>query len=381
MTLFDVYPLYDLELVKAQGSYLWDKTGRQYLDLYGGHAVISIGHTHPHYVERITGQLGRLAFYSNSVQNPLQEQLAQQLGRLSGHDDFALFLINSGAEANENALKLASFHNGRTKVIAFKRGFHGRTSGVVAITDNPAICAPINFQHHVEFLPYNDVDALRQAMDDQVCAVIIEGIQGLGGIHVGTDEFWQAARQLCDQHGAALISDSVQCGYARSGKFFSHQFSGVVPDLITTAKGMGNGYPVGSVLVHPKFKAKYGLLGTTFGGNHLACAAALAVLEVIEQENLLAHAETLGNYLLAQLAQIEGVREVRGRGLMIGIELEAEAKTVRDTLLFQHGVFVGSSADKHTIRLLPALNLPRAAADEFLEKFAQVMGEVPVPAH
>lgn len=378
MKLFDVYPLFDLELVRAQGSYVWDKAGRRYLDLYGGHAVISIGHTHPHYVQKITEQLGRLAFYSNSILNPLQDELAEKLGRLSGHNDFSLFLINSGAEANENALKLASFHNRRTKVIAFKRGFHGRTAGTVAITDNPSLCAPINSQQHVQFLPYNDVAALEQAMSEEVCAVIIEGIQGLGGIYVGTDEFWQAARQLCDRFGAVLISDSVQCGYARSGKFFSHQFSGVEPDLITTAKGMGNGFPIGSVLIHPKFQAKYGLLGTTFGGNHLACAAAIAVLDVIEQENLLVHAELLGNYLMAKLRQIEGVREVRGRGLMIGIELESEAKPVRDALLFQHGVFVGSSSDKNTIRLLPALNLPCEAAQEFLEKFALVMSEVAV---
>jgi len=378
MKLFDVYPLFDLELVRAQGSYVWDKAGRRYLDLYGGHAVISIGHTHPHYVQKITEQLGRLAFYSNSILNPLQDELAEKLGRLSGHNDFSLFLINSGAEANENALKLASFHNRCTKVIAFKRGFHGRTAGTVAITDNPSLCAPINSQQHVQFLPYNDVAALEQAMSEEVCAVIIEGIQGLGGIYVGTDEFWQAARQLCDRFGAVLISDSVQCGYARSGKFFSHQFSGVEPDLITTAKGMGNGFPIGSVLIHPKFQAKHGLLGTTFGGNHLACAAAIAVLDVIEQENLLVHAELLGNYLMAKLRQIEGVREVRGRGLMIGIELESEAKPVRDALLFQHGVFVGSSSDKNTIRLLPALNLPCEAAQEFLEKFALVMSEVAV---
>ncbi len=378
MKLFDVYPLFDLELVRAQGSYVWDKAGRRYLDLYGGHAVISIGHTHPHYVQKITEQLGRLAFYSNSILNPLQDELAEKLGRLSGNNDFSLFLINSGAEANENALKLASFHNRRTKVIAFKRGFHGRTAGAVAITDNPSLCAPINSQQHVQFLPYNDVAALEQAMSEEVCAVIIEGIQGLGGIYVGTDEFWQAARQLCDRFGAVLISDSVQCGYARSGKFFSHQFSGVEPDLITTAKGMGNGFPIGSVLIHPKFQAKYGLLGTTFGGNHLACAAAIAVLDVIEQESLLVHAELLGNYLMAKLRQIEGVCEVRGRGLMIGIELESEAKPVRDALLFQHGVFVGSSSDKNTIRLLPALNLPCEAAQEFLEKFALVMSEVAV---
>ncbi len=378
MKLFDVYPLFDLELTRAQGSYVWDKAGRRYLDLYGGHAVISIGHTHPHYVQKITEQLGRLAFYSNSILNPLQDELAEKLGRLSGHEDFALFLINSGAEANENALKLASFHNRRTKVIAFKRGFHGRTAGAVAITDNPSLCAPINSQQHVQFLPYNDIAALEQAMSEEVCAVVIEGIQGLGGIYVGTDEFWRSARQLCDRFGAILISDSVQCGYARSGKFFSHQFSGVEPDLITTAKGMGNGFPIGSVLIHPKFQAKYGLLGTTFGGNHLACAAAIAVLDVIEQENLLVHAELLGNYLMAELRQIEGVREVRGRGLMIGVELEAEAKPIRDALLFQHGVFVGSSSDKNTIRLLPALNLPREAAQEFLEKFALVMSEVAV---
>ncbi|MCU0448946.1 MAG: aminotransferase class III-fold pyridoxal phosphate-dependent enzyme, partial [Bernardetiaceae bacterium] len=362
--------------VRAVGSHLWDKHGQQYLDLYGGHAVISIGHTHPHYVRRITEQLQKIGFYSNSILNPLQDELAEKLGQLSGHPDFSLFLINSGAEANENALKLASFHTGRTKVLAFKRGFHGRTAGAVAVTDNPAIAAPINSRAHVQFLPYNDQAALEAAFDDTVAAVIIEGIQGLGGIYVGTDDFWQTARRLCDQHGAVLISDSVQCGYARSGRFFSHHFSGVEPDLITTAKGMGNGFPVASVLIHPKFKAKPGLLGTTFGGSHLACAAALAVLEVIEQEQLITHAEQLGRHLMGQLRGIEGVREVRGRGLMIGIELELEAKLVRDALLFQHHIFTGSSSDKHTLRLLPALNLGWAEAEQFLDRFQLVMSQV-----
>ncbi|MCS7018635.1 MAG: aminotransferase class III-fold pyridoxal phosphate-dependent enzyme [Cytophagales bacterium] len=373
MHLFEVYPLYKIAPVRASGSYLWDEAGNQYLDLYGGHAVISIGHTHPHYVKRISEQLSRIGFYSNSVINPVQEALAQKLGEMCGHPNFSLFMCNSGAEANENALKLASFYNGRTKIVVLKGSFHGRTSGVVAATDNPAIVAPINFNQHVVFVPHNDIAALEAAVDDQTCAVMIEGIQGVGGVHVASDAFWQAARRLCNQHNAVLISDSVQCGYGRSGKFFSHQFSGVEPDLIAVAKGMGNGFPVAGLLIHPKFKPKHGMLGTTFGGNHLACAAALAVLEVMEAENLIDNAAQMGNYLKNALSQIPGVATVRGRGLMLGLVLEIPCNPIRDELLYEHRIFTGSSSDKFTMRLLPALNLTKQDADLFLEKFSLVM--------
>ncbi|MFN8357142.1 MAG: aminotransferase class III-fold pyridoxal phosphate-dependent enzyme [Spirosomataceae bacterium] len=372
MNLFNVYPLYDIEPVRAQGSVLWDKNGEQYLDLYGGHAVISIGHSHPYYVAKLTEQLQHIGFYSNSVKISLQEELAQKLGELSGYPDYSLFLCNSGAEANENALKLASFYNGRKKVIAFKKAFHGRTAGAVAVTDNPAIVAPINYNEHVSFLPLNDVAALEAAMNDEICAVIVEGIQGVGGINVASEAFLQAARRLCDQHGACLILDSVQCGYGRSGKFFSHQYANVHPDLMTTAKGMGNGFPIGGVLIAPKFQAKFGLLGTTFGGNHLACAAAVAVVDVIKQENLIENALQVGNYLMDNLKGMEGIKELRGRGLMIGIEFEQPVDYIRDTLLFKHHIFCGY-AGKHTLRLLPSLALKQAEADIFLEALQEVI--------
>jgi acetylornithine/N-succinyldiaminopimelate aminotransferase len=372
MQLFNVYPLYDIEPVKAQGSRLWDSTGKSYLDMYGGHAVISIGHGHPHYVAALQDQLQRIAFYSNSVKISIQERLAEKLGQLSGHEDYALFLTNSGAESNENALKLASFYNGRTEVIAFQKGFHGRTSGAVAATDNPSIVAPINATGHVKFLPYNDREALRQAVTDRTCAVILEGIQGVGGIHVATDEFLKTAREVCDQTGAVLILDSVQCGYGRSGQFFSHQYAGITADLMTTAKGMGNGFPIGGVLIAPKFQPKHGMLGTTFGGNHLACAAALAVLEVMEQEQLVQNAAQMGDYLLSELAGIGGIKQVRGRGLMIGIETEAPIDAIRQSLLFDHGIFTGV-AGKHTLRLLPSLAIDTAICDEFLTAFRKVM--------
>lgn len=368
---FPVYPLYDIEPVRALGSTLWDRNGTEYLDLYGGHAVISIGHSHPHYVGRLTEQLNRIGFYSNSVRIPIQEELAEHLGRLSGYPDYALFLCNSGAEANENALKLASFHTGRKRVIACTKAFHGRTAGAVAVTDNPAIVAPINSTDHVTWVPFNDADALRAAMSEEIAAVIIEGIQGVGGIHVASPEFLQTARQLCDQLGTCLILDSVQCGYGRSGKFFSHQFTGIDPDLMTTAKGMGNGFPIGGVLIAPKFKAAFGLLGTTFGGNHLACAAGVAVLEVIENENLIANAAIQGEYLMRAVRGFSGVREVRGRGLMIGIELEQPVDKIRDALLFEHRIFCGY-AGKHTLRLLPSLALQRAEADRFLESLEAI---------
>jgi acetylornithine/N-succinyldiaminopimelate aminotransferase len=377
MNLFDVYPLYNIEPVRALGSYLWDKQGNQYLDLYGGHAVISVGHSHPYYVSKLTEQLNQIGFYSNSVRIPQQEELARKLGELSGYEDYRLFLCNSGAEANENALKLASFHNGRKKVIAFTKAFHGRTAGAVAVTDNPSIVAPVNGTDHVQFLPFNEVAALEAGINEEVCAVIIEGIQGVGGIQIASEAFLQAARRLCDQHGAVLILDSVQCGYGRTGKFFSHQFAGIHPDLITTAKGMGNGFPIGGVLIHPKFQAKHGLLGTTFGGNHLACAAGIAVLDIIKDENLIDNAANLGNYLMKELKAIPGIKEVRGRGLMIGIEFEQPAEEIRKKLLFEHRMFTGASG-KHTIRLLPSLAVSKQELDAFLEAFEKVLGSVKV---
>lgn len=364
--LFNVYPLYDIEPVKAQGSYLWDTHGTRYLDLYGGHAVISVGHTHPRYVQALTDQLNKISFYSNSVKIPLQQELADKLGALSDHPDYALFLCNSGAEANENALKLASFHNGRKKVVAFAKSFHGRTAGAVAATDNPAIVAPINYNQHVTFLPYNDVEAAQTGITTDTCAVIIEGIQGVGGIQVATDEFLQALRQRCDETGTVLILDGVQCGYGRSGKFFSHQFSGIDADIISMAKGMGNGFPIGGILISPKFKASYGLLGTTFGGNHLACTAAIAVLDIMKDEGLMENATKMGNYLMDGIRQIGGYKELRGRGLMIGIEYDYPVDALRKTLLFEHKQFTGV-AGKTVIRLLPSLAIGVDEADQFLE--------------
>lgn len=369
---FPVYPLYPVTPVRALGSEIWDENGTRYLDMYGGHAVISIGHSHPVYVRRLTEQLGQIGFYSNSVQIPIQEQLAERLGRLSGYPDYRLFLVNSGAEANENALKLASFHTGRKKVVACRGAFHGRTAGAVAVTDNPALVAPINPTDHVAFVPHNDVSALEAAVTGETAAVIVEGIQGVGGIQVTSEAFLQAARRLCDAHGACLILDSVQCGYGRSGKFFSHQYYDVRPDLITVAKGMGNGFPVGGVLISPRFEASFGLLGTTFGGNHLACAAALAVLEVMEEEHLMDNATRVGDYLQAGLAGLPGICEVRGRGLMIGIEFEEPVAAIRDTLLYEHHIFTGY-AGKHTLRLLPSLALTPAEAGAFLTALGQVL--------
>lgn len=368
--LFNVYPLYDIEPVRAEGSYLWDVDGTRYLDLYGGHAVISVGHTHPRYVQALTDQLHKISFYSNSVRIPQQQELADKLTALSGHDEYALFLCNSGAEANENALKLASFHNGRTRVVAFTKSFHGRTAGAVAATDNAAIVAPINYNKHVQFAPYNDVDAARAAITDETCAVIVEGIQGVGGIHVATDEFLRALRQRCNETGAILILDGVQCGYGRSGKFFSHQFSGIDADIISMAKGMGNGFPIGGILISPKFKASYGLLGTTFGGNHLACTAAVAVLDIMKEEGLMDNATRIGDYLMDGIRQIGGYKDLRGRGLMIGIEYEFPVDELRKTLLFKHRQFTGV-AGKNTIRLLPSLALGTDEADQFLEALSE----------
>ena len=375
MNLFDVYPLNDIEITKALGSNVWDANNQQYLDLYGGHAVISIGHTHPHYVKRLTDQLHKIGFYSNSVKIPLQVQLAEKLGQVSGKKDFQLFLCNSGAEANENALKLASFYNGRKKVIAFHGAFHGRTSLAVAVTDNPKIVAPVNENANVIFLPLNNEVALEEtfkAQGDEIAAVIIEGIQGVGGIKEASKSFLQKIRSLCDAYNIVYIADSVQCGYGRTGMFYAHDYAGVDADVYTMAKGMGNGFPVAGISIAPKFKPWHGELGTTFGGNHLACSAALAVLEVMEQDNLMQNAEEVGRYLIEELKKFEQVIEVRGRGLMIGIELPAELAHVKKELLFTHHIFTGE-AKPNVIRLLPALNLSKAHADEFLEAFRKLV--------
>ena len=368
MKLFDVYPLNNIEIVKAQNSTVWDADGNKYLDLYGGHAVISIGHTHPHYVRRLTEQLNKVGFYSNSVIISQQLELAEKLGNLSAKPDFQLFLCNSGAEANENALKLASFYNKRKKIIAFKGAFHGRTSLAVSATDNPKIIAPVNETENVTFLPLNDEEALEGAFKsfgNEISSVIIEGIQGVGGIREASKSFLQKIRSLCDQYDAVYIADSVQCGYGRTGQFYSHDYAGVEADIYSMAKGMGNGFPIGGISISPKFKPWYGELGTTFGGNHLACAAALAVLEVMEQDNLMKNAEEIGNYLIKELSQIQQITEIRGRGLMIGIELSEQYANVKKDLLFKHRIFTGE-AKPNVIRLLPALNITKEHADQFL---------------
>jgi acetylornithine/N-succinyldiaminopimelate aminotransferase len=367
MKLFDVYPLNDICIEKAAGSYVWDDKGEKYLDLYGGHAVISIGHTHSHYVQRIEEQLHKVGFYSNSIKIPLQVELAEKLGRISGKEDYQLFLCNSGAEANENALKLASFYNGRKKIIAFKKAFHGRTSLAVAATDNPNIVAPVNETGNVIFLPFNDEAVLESAFkQNDISSVIIEGIQGVGGIIEASVSFLQRIRSLCDQYNAVFIADSVQCGYGRTGKFYSHDFAGVNADIYTMAKGMGNGFPIGAISIAPKIQARHFMLGTTFGGNHLACAAALAVLEVIEEEDLLNNAKSVGGYLIEELKKLPNIREVRGRGLMIGIDLPEELNMVKRNLLFKHKIFTGE-AKPNVIRLLPALNITKTEADIFLQ--------------
>ncbi len=369
MNLFDVYPLNDITIEKAQGSHVWDDKGQQYLDLYGGHAVISIGHTHPHYVKRIIDQLNKVGFYSNSIKIPLQAELAEKLGKISGRPDYQLFLCNSGAEANENALKLASFYNGRKKVIAFRKAFHGRTSLAVAATDNPAIVAPVNQTSNISFLPFNDTATLKKAFEqsgNEISSVIIEGIQGVGGINVASEEFLQTIRQLCDQYNALFIADSVQCGYGRSGKFFSQDYAGVDADIYTMAKGMGNGFPVAGIIISPKIKPKHGMLGTTFGGNHLACAAALAVVEVIEAENLLNNAVVVGEYLMNELKNIPQLENIRGRGLMIGFDVPETLKDLRKNLLWKHKIFTGE-AKPNVIRLLPSLALRIEEAQRFVE--------------
>lgn len=373
MKLFDVYPLFDVNIVKGKGCHVWDDKGQEYLDLYGGHAVISIGHAHPHYVEAISKQVATLGFYSNSVINKLQQELADRLGAMCGYDDYQLFLINSGAEANENALKLASFHNGRTRIVSFERAFHGRTSLAVEATNNPKIIAPINDNGHVTYLPLNDVEAMKAELaKGDVCAVIIEGIQGVGGIKLPTTDFLKALRQACDETGTVLILDEIQSGYGRSGKFFAHQYSDIRPDMITMAKGIGNGFPMAGVLISPKFKPVYGQLGTTFGGNHLACAAAIAVLDVMKDENLIENAAKVGAYLLEELKKFDGIKEVRGRGLMIGLEFDYPIKEIRQRLLFEQKVFTGASGT-NVLRLLPPLCLTMADADEFLQRLRNVL--------
>jgi len=369
MKLFDVYPINDITITRAKGSYVWDDKGQQYLDMYGGHAVISIGHTHPRYVQRLTEQLNNVGFYSNSIRIPLQEELAQKLETVSGKTNYQLFLCNSGAEANENALKLASFHTGRKKIIAFTKAFHGRTSLAVAATDNPNLVAPVNQTENIVFLPFNDEEALAVYFaknGNEIAAVIIEGIQGVGGINVASTSFLQLIRQLCDQYGAVYIADSIQCGYGRSGKFFSHDFAGVDADIYTMAKGMGNGFPVAGIIISPVIKPKHFMLGTTFGGNHLACAAALAVLEVMEEENLMANATRVGEFLAENLRQTDGLLNVRGRGLMIGFDVEEGLKDLRKNLLWKHHIFTGE-AKPAVIRLLPSLALSLEEAAQFTE--------------
>lgn len=381
MKLFDVYPLNNITITRAQGSYVWDNQGVQYLDMYGGHAVISIGHTHPHWVKQIEAQLEAIAFYSNSIHIPLQQELADKLGALSGKTDYQLFLCNSGAEANENALKLASFHTGRKKIVAFSKSFHGRTSLAVAATDNPGIVAPVNETDNIIFLPFNDEAALQECFKNngsEIAAVIIEGIQGVGGIVPANTSFLQLIRTLCDASGSVYIADSVQCGYGRTGQFFAHDIAGVNADIYSMAKGMGNGFPVGGILIAPHIQPKHGMLGTTFGGNHLACAAALAVLEVMESEQLVEMAKQRGMYLLNQLKRIEGIENVRGRGLMIGFDVPERLKGLKKLLLEKYNIFTGE-AKPNVIRLLPSLALSRKQADEFLEALTDAIAELENP--
>lgn len=376
MKLFDVYPLYDIEIVKALGSSVWDEKRQEYLDFYGGHAVISIGHTHPHYVERLTDQIRKVGFYSNSVKISAQKELADKIGKLSGHDDYQFFMCNSGAEANENAMKLASFHTGRKKIVAMHGSFHGRTSLAVAATDNPNIVAPVNRTDNVIFVTLNDEQELENLFakeGDEIAAVILEGIQGVGGIRIASDDYLRKIRTLCDKYGAVYIADSVQCGCGRTGKYYSHDWAGVNADIYTMAKGIGNGFPVAAISIAPHIAPKYGMLGTTFGGNHLACAAALAVAEVMAEDNLVEHARQTGDYLLAELRKLPNIKEVRGKGLMIGVELNEESASFRKKLLFDEHIFVGSSSDKNTFRLLPALNISRENCDKLLASLRKLL--------
>ncbi|MEL6698340.1 MAG: aminotransferase class III-fold pyridoxal phosphate-dependent enzyme [Bacteroidota bacterium] len=381
MLPFDVYPLFDVTPVRGEGAWIWDEKGQKYLDFYGGHAVISIGHSHPHFVQRIEQQLSQLGFYSNSVKNPLQIEMAQKLGQLSGYEDYALFLCNSGAEAIENALKVASFHNQRKKILTFERAFHGRTSAAVALTDNPKIQAAVNPADHVLRIPFDDQQALDEALEgEDVCAVVIEGIQGVGGIHMLQNPFLQYVEKKCRTTGTLLILDEIQSGYGRSGKFFAHQHAAVQPDIITVAKGMGNGFPIGGILIHPQFEPWYGMLGTTFGGNHLACAAGLAVLEVIEQEDLMAYAQRQGDILKRELKSLPYVKEVRGEGLMLGLELEGPAKPIRTRLVYDHHIFTGSSSQPHVLRLLPPLNVEQEGIDMLLSALQGTLSQALISA-
>ncbi|MEZ3590689.1 MAG: aminotransferase class III-fold pyridoxal phosphate-dependent enzyme [Muribaculaceae bacterium] len=373
MKLFDVYPLFDIEIERGKGCNVWDTKGTEYLDLYGGHAVISVGHSHPRYLAALQEQASKLCFYSNSVINSLQQQLADRLGKASGYDDYQLFLINSGAEANENALKLASFHTGRKRIIAFSKAFHGRTSLAVEATDNPKIVSPVNAAEHVTFVELGDIDTVRRELaKEDVAAVIIEGIQGVGGIRIPSPEFLRQLREECDKTGTVLILDEIQSGYGRSGKFFAHQHAGIRPDIITMAKGIANGFPMGAVLISPKFKPVYGMLGTTFGGNHLGCAAAIAVLDIFEEEHLVDNAREVGQYLIDELRKIDGIKEVRGEGLMIGIEMEQPVKELRSRLIHDEKVFTGASGT-NVIRLLPPLCLSHEQADDFLARFQKAL--------
>lgn len=376
MKMFDVYPVYNVDIVRAEGSYVWDNKGTKYLDMYGGHAVISIGHTNPHYVKMLTDQLNRIGFYSNSVIIDQQRELAEKLGELSGKEDYQLFLCNSGAEANENALKLASFFNGKKKVIAMKGAFHGRTSLAVAATDNPKIQAPVNQTDNVIFIPLNDEKALEEAFlanPDEISAVILEGIQGVGGIYEATPSFLRKIRSLCDQYNAVYVADSVQCGCGRTGQYYSHDWAGVSADIYSMAKGIGNGFPMGAISIAPKIQPVYGMLGTTFGGNPLACTAAIAVADVIKEENLIDNAKKMGDYLIAELRQLPGVKEVRGRGLMIGVELFEEAAPLRKKLIYDEHIFVGSAGNKNVFRLLPALNITPAHCDQLLTSLKKLL--------
>ncbi|WP_419868046.1 aspartate aminotransferase family protein [Chryseobacterium sp. CT-SW4] len=379
MKLFDVYPLFNINPVKAQGSFLWDDKGEKYLDFYGGHAVISIGHNHPHYQAKLKDQLEKISFYSNSVQNQLQVELAEKLGKLSGYEDYSLFLCNSGAEANENALKLASFHNGKKKVLYFSGSFHGRTSAAVSVTDNPKIVAPVNYSERFIKSGWNNTEQLEEifkAQGNEISSVIIEGIQGVGGITIPNKEFLLKIKELCEQYNAALILDEVQSGYGRSGYFFAHQEYGIKPDIITTAKGMGNGFPIGGVLISPEFKASNGLLGTTFGGNHLACAAAIAVLDVMKDENLIENSNQLGSYIENEIKDFPHIKSIRRKGLMIGIELDRDCSELRKSLLFDHHIFTGNSNDKSVLRILPALNIGKEETDLFINALKDVLEKI-----
>jgi len=362
-----VYSIFDIEIVKALGSKLWDNKGNEYLDLYGGHAVISVGHSHPDYIKAINGQLQNIGFYSNSIKIGLQEELADKLGEMSGYHDYQLFLCNSGAEANENAFKLASFYNGRKKIIAFTSAFHGRTSLAVAATDNPSICAPVNQNEHVVFLPFNDFESFEKEINEEVSAVILEGIQGVGGVHIPSPEFLKHIESLCAKFGVCLILDEVQSGYGRTGKFFAHQYAGITPHLITVAKGMGNGFPLAGVLIHPLFKARKEMLGTTFGGNYLACAAGTAVLDIIKKENLIQNAVEMGDYLKSRLSGLSAIKEVRGQGLMLGIDMHEPCVEIRKKLLFKYRIFTGASSDKNTMRILPSLAVKSDEIDLFID--------------